>query len=101
MLSCTASPAMRVDRSGSGGRSLSQESLDRSDGALDGGELVGVELAQESLDRLDAHSPPARKRSETLFRLVHAYHASVVSVAHLPRDAGSLRLARPPAHARR
>ena len=46
MLSCTTSPAMRVDRSPRGG-ALSEESLDHSDGAIDGGEFVRVELAQE------------------------------------------------------
>src|SRR5690348_15274699 len=99
MLSCTTSPAMRVDRSARGG-ALSEESLDHSDGALDGGALVGIELAQEPLDRRDAHVAPARERANAFRCRVHAYDPSVVTVGHLAGDAGSVHVAHESTHRR-
>src|SRR5690349_4715318 len=99
MLSCTTSPAMRVDRSARGG-ALSEESLDHSDGALDGGELVGLEIAQEAFDCLDAQVAPARERTKAFRCRVHADDASVVTVGHLAGNAGSVHVAHQPTHRR-
>src|SRR4030081_843996 len=100
MLSCTASPAMSVNRSASGG-TLSEEPLERTDSAFDRREIVPIELAQKPFDRRDAHISPARKRAKTFRCRVDPYDPGVVTVGHLPRDAGMLHRANEPAHGRR
>src|SRR2546425_2482180 len=100
MLSCTTSPAMRVDRSARGG-ALSEESLDRAHGAFDRRKVVRLEVAEKPLDRVDAHGAPARKRAQSLGRRVDAYDSRVVAVGDLARDTGSLHVAYEPAHGRR
>lgn len=102
MLSCTASPALRVDRSAPDGcRALPEKILDRADGAPDRAELIRIEIPQEARDGLDAHGPPPRQGTQALRRGVHTHHTSITAVDHFARYAGSFHLANEPAHRRR
>jgi hypothetical protein len=91
---------MSVDRSVSSG-TLSEETLERTDGALDRRKVVRIELAQKAFDLIDAHVSPARERAKAFRRRVDAYDPGVVAVGRLSRDAGTLHLAHEPTHGRR